>query len=116
MNYIKRFQNARALSVSVENNYSEDQLLHKFLDNFHRGGKYAARIASNQVELRREENSTDEKYLTISFLQTDDLNIVISSGFGRNSERAKRFQTNWTFCGGANNSAEKCFKRITKGK
>ena len=54
INYIKRFQNAHALSVSVRNNYSEDQLMHTFLDNFHQGGEYSARIASHQVELRRE--------------------------------------------------------------
>ena len=34
----------------------EDQLMHKFLDNFHQGGKYSAEIASHQAELRREEN------------------------------------------------------------
>ena len=38
MNYIKRFQNAHALSVSVGNNYSEDQLMHTFLDHFYQGG------------------------------------------------------------------------------
>ena len=35
MNYIKRFQNAQALSVSVGNTYLEDNLMHTFLDNFH---------------------------------------------------------------------------------
>ena len=35
MDYIKIFQNAQALSVSVGNAYSEDQLMHTFLDNFH---------------------------------------------------------------------------------
>ena len=54
MNYIKRFQNAHALSISLGNSYSEDQLMHTLLDNFHQGGKYYAQIASNQVELRRE--------------------------------------------------------------
>ena len=39
INYIKRFQNAQALSVSVGNSYPEDQLIHTFLDNFHQGGK-----------------------------------------------------------------------------
>ena len=39
INYIKRFQNAHALSVSVGKSYSEDQLMHTFLDNFHQGGK-----------------------------------------------------------------------------
>ena len=39
-NYIKRFQNAHALSVLLGNNYSEDQLMHTFLDNFQQSGKY----------------------------------------------------------------------------
>ena len=39
-----------------------------------------------------------------------------SSGFGRNSERANTVQTKCTFCGGTNQSAEKCFKRIRKEK
>ena len=34
INYTKRFQNAHALSVLVENSYSEDQLMRTFLDNF----------------------------------------------------------------------------------
>ena len=34
MNYIKIFQNAEALSVSVVNFYSEDQIMHTFMDNF----------------------------------------------------------------------------------
>ena len=54
INYIKRFQNEQALSVSVENSYSEDQLMQIFLYNFHQGGKYTAQIASHQTELRRE--------------------------------------------------------------
>ena len=55
MNYTKIFQNAHALSVSVRNTYSEDQLMQIILDNFHQGGKYSAKIASHQAELRREE-------------------------------------------------------------
>ena len=39
INYIKGFQNAHALSVSVGNSYSDDQLMHTFLDNFHQVGK-----------------------------------------------------------------------------
>ena len=34
INYTRRFQNAHDLSVSVGKNYSEDQLMHTFLDNF----------------------------------------------------------------------------------
>ena len=65
MNYIKIFQNAQALSVSVGNNYSEDQLMHIFVDNFHQGGKYSTQIAIDQAELRREGKFTDQKYLSI---------------------------------------------------
>ena len=38
INHIKSFQNAQALSVSVGNSYSEDQIMHTFLDNFHQSG------------------------------------------------------------------------------
>ena len=75
INYIKRFQNAHDLSVSLGKSYSEDQLMHTFLDNFHQGGKYSAQIASHQAELRREEIFTDQKSLNISSLQTYYLNI-----------------------------------------
>ena len=53
MTYIKIFQNAQAISVSVGNSYPEDQLMHTFLDNFHQGGKYSAQIANHQAELSR---------------------------------------------------------------
>ena len=53
MKYIKIFQNSRTLSVSAVNNYSEDQLLHTFLDNFRQGEKYPAQVAIHQSELRR---------------------------------------------------------------
>ena len=43
MNYIKIFQNAYALSISVGNSYSEYQLVHTFLDNFHQGGNILLR-------------------------------------------------------------------------
>ena len=35
INYIKIFHNAHDLSVSVGKSYSEYQLMHTFLDNFH---------------------------------------------------------------------------------
>ena len=79
INYIKRFQNAHVLSVSVGNSYSEDQLMHTFLDNFHQGRKYSAQIASHQEQMRREENFTDQKPLNISSLQTEYLNPDRSS-------------------------------------
>ena len=41
--FIKIFQNSKTLSVSVENSYSEDQLMHIFLDNFHQGGNIVRR-------------------------------------------------------------------------
>ena len=60
INYIKRFQNAQALSVSVGNSYSEDQNMHKFLDNFEESEKYSAELASHQAELRREGKYPDK--------------------------------------------------------
>ena len=79
INYIKRFQNAHALPVSVGNSYSEDQPMHTFMDNFHKGGKYLAQIASHKAELIREEKFTDQKSLNISSLQTDYLNLDSST-------------------------------------
>ena len=116
INYIKIFQNANALSVLVGNIYSEDQLMHTFMDNFHQGGKYSAQIASHQAEKRKEEKFTNQNSLNISSLHTDDLNIDSSSGFGINSEREHAVHKKFTFCGGTNNYAEKCFKRIRKEK
>ena len=107
MNYTKSFQNAQALSVSVVNTYSEDQMIHTFMNNFLQGGKYSAQIASHQAELRRQETFTDQKYLSSSSLQTDYLKLDSSAGCGKNSKRAKNVQTKCTFCGGVNHSAEK---------
>ena len=42
--YNKTNHNANALSISVRNSYTEDQLIHTFLDNFQQGGKYSAHI------------------------------------------------------------------------
>ena len=60
INYIRIFYNEHDLLVSVGNSYSEDQLMHTFLDNFHQGGKYSSQIASHQAEHRREEKFTDK--------------------------------------------------------
>ena len=60
MNYINKFQNAQALSVSVGKSYSKDQLMYIFLDKFCQGGKYTAQISSYQEELRIEEKFTDQ--------------------------------------------------------
>ena len=86
------------------------------LDNFQKGGKCTAQIASHQSELIREGNFTDQKSLSIIFLQTDYLNLDISSGSGRSNERENVVQTECNFCGGSIHSAEKCFKRIRKDK
>ena len=89
INYIKRFQNAQALSVSVVNSYSEDQIMHTFLDKFHQSGKYSAQLASHQAELRREEKYPDQKCSNISSLQPDYLNLDNSvSGYSRQNKRA----------------------------
>ena len=70
MNYIKRFYNSHDFSISVGYFYSEDQMMHTFMDRFHQGGKYSAQIAIHQEELRREEEFTDQKSLNISSLHT----------------------------------------------
>ena len=88
--------------------------MHTFLDNFHQGGKYSAQIASQQVELRREEKFTDQKSLNISSLKTYYLNIDSSSGYSRNSEIAHDVQTKCTCFGGKNHSGGIFFKRIRK--
>ena len=106
MNYIKRFKNEQDLSVSLGNNYSEDQLIYIFLNNFHQCGKYNTQIASHQKELIREEHFPDQKYSYISSLQNNKLNIDSSSGSGRTNERSNLVQTKCTFCGGSNHSAE----------
>ena len=84
--------------------------MHMFLDKFHQGGKYSAQIAIHKAELRIEETFTDQKYLSITSLQTDYLNIDRILGSGRNNERANIVQKKFTFCGGANHSAEKKLK------
>ena len=92
MNYIKRFQNSQVLLVSEVNTYSEDQLMHTFMDNFHQGGRYSAQIASHQEQLRRESKFTDKKYVSISSLHTDYINLESSSGCGRNNKRSNTDQ------------------------
>ena len=65
MNYIKIFKNEEASSFFVGNSYSEDQMMHTFLDNFRQRGKYSAKISSHQAELRKEENfQTKNIYLS----------------------------------------------------
>ena len=55
-----------------------------FLDKFHQGGKYSAQIAIHQEGLRREEKFTIQKYLSISSLHIDYLNLDSSSGCAKN--------------------------------
>ena len=90
--------------------------MHTFLNDFHQYRKYSAQKASHQAELRREEKFIDQKYLFISSLQTDYINLDRRLSFGRKSERANTVQKKCTFCGGTNASLEKCFKRIRQEK
>ena len=50
------------------------------MDNFHQGGKYSAQIASHHAELRREENFTHQKSLSVLSLQSDYINLDSRSG------------------------------------
>ena len=90
--------------------------MHIFLDTFNQCGKYSAQIASHQAELRREKGFTDQRYFSISSIQTYYLNINSSSGYGENIERANIVQTECTFGGGANQYADYFFKMIRKDK
>ena len=117
INYIKRFHNEQALSVSVGNRYSKDQIMHTFLDKFHQSGKYSSQLASHQAELRREEIFPDQRCLNISSFQTDYLNPDnIVSGSSRHNQRENSVQTKCTFCELNNNPAENCFKGIRQEK
>ena len=81
--------------------YYKYQLLKFFLDNFNQGGKYTVQIASRQTELIREK-ITDQKYLSITYIQTDYLNLDSSSGSSKNNEIENLVQKKCPFCGGAN--------------
>ena len=91
MNYIKIFPSAHDLSVYVGNFYSEDQLMHTFLDNFHQGGRYYAQIDSHEAKLSREAIIMVQKSSYISSLQTDYLNLDSSLCFGKNVKVQKLF-------------------------
>ena len=93
MNYIKIFQNSQGPSVSLRNTYSEDQIMHTFLNHSYQGGKYSDTIYSHQAELRREGKCTDQTSLSISALQTKYLNIYSSSGCGKINEGENLAQT-----------------------
>ena len=47
INYVKIFQNTKALEISVGNSYTKGQLIHTFLDNLHQGEKYSDQIVSH---------------------------------------------------------------------
>ena len=67
--------------------------------------------------MRREEKDPDQKFLNISSLQTDYLNLENSvSGSSRHNDKANSVQKKCTYCGLNNHSVEKCFKRIRQEK
>ena len=62
--------------------------MHTYLNNFQQSEKYSAQLASHQTELRREEKYPDQKYLNISSLQTEYLNLDSSqSSQGKHNEK-----------------------------
>ena len=100
INYIKTFQNAKALEIIVVNMYTEYQLMHNFLDNF------------QQVVKWREEKFIDQKSLSISDLQIDSFNLENSV---RNNEGANFSQSRYIQCGGSHPN-KKLFKQQWKVK
>ena len=89
-------------------------MMHIFPDNFHQGGRYNTQIASHQAELKIEGKFTDQKSLSISYLQSDDLNIDTSSSSSRNNEGANLVQAKCTLCGGTNHPTENIFEIMRK--
>ena len=71
--------------------------MHTFLDNFHQDGNYTTNTPSYQAELRREETFTNQNNFSISYLQTDYLNIDNISESGRNNERENIVQETFNF-------------------
>ena len=91
--------------------------MHTFLDNFQQSGKYSAQLASHQAELRREGKYPDQKFLSVSSLQTKYLNLDSSlSGSSKHNEKANSAKAKFKYCGLSNHSVEKCFKTIRKEK
>ena len=62
--------------------------MHICVNNFHQGGKYIAQIASDQEELLIEGKYTELKYLSITSIYTDYINLDGSSGFCKNNEKS----------------------------
>ena len=84
-NYIKRFQNDKALEILVVNSNTEYKLMQSPLDNSQKGRNYYAQIASHQMEFRRKEEIIDQKSLSTSDLKIGYLNLENSVS---NNERA----------------------------
>ena len=91
--YIKIYQNTQDLSVLEGNSYSGYQIMRIFQDNFRKGVKYKAQIAGHHAEFRKQEKFTDQYSLSISYLNTDYLNLDRTSGSGKNNEKVKLVQT-----------------------
>ena len=96
INYIKIFQNAKALSISVRNIYTGDKLIQTCVDNFQQGGNYSAHIEKHQAELKRKEDIIDQKSLSTSDLQINYLNLV---NLVRNNEREHFARSRFSHCG-----------------
>ena len=89
--------------------------MHIFMDNFRQGEKDSYQIAMHQEELRREEKLTDQKYSSISSLQTDDLDLDRSSGCGKTA-RDKIFPIKVHFLLKFQSFCRMFFKSIRKDK
>ena len=48
INYIKIFQNAKALEILVVNSYTKYKLMQNLLDNLQQGENHSSQIASHQ--------------------------------------------------------------------
>ena len=69
INYIKIFQNAQALEVSVGGSYSEDRLYIPFWIISRKRSKYLVQIASHKSTFRRELKTVDQISLSLFALE-----------------------------------------------
>ena len=67
INYIKIFQNDKALAISAGNTYSYVQLIHKFLEVLQKGQRYLSQIDIHKKELSREEKLFKNHYIYLTY-------------------------------------------------
>ena len=97
MNYIKKYQNAQDISVSLGNNYSEDHLMHILLDKFHQGREVYCTDIKPPGRLKKRGKFYWPKIFIYLISTYWFLNIDSSAGYGKNNWRENIVQKNALF-------------------